>query len=325
MAATLTPALAPCARCGATIEVGDVRCPVCALVLVAPPDGNARTRVLVARCGTCAAALAYDARVGAPTCGFCGAATAVEELPDPPEQAAWFARASVDAAAARAALGRWQGSLGWFRPGDLRDRSRIDELRLTWWPAWVFDARARVSWTGDSDAGAHEARWAPWAGQTEMTFAELAVPASRALRDDETRALIGSYDLGDGGVDAPAADDGVVEQFEVQRSAARERVLAAAQATAAARVSAELMPGRRRRNVHVELVLRDLRTRRVALPAYVLAYRYRGRLYRAVVSGQDAGRVIGRAPWSIARIAAAAAAAATLLTVIAALAWWFGR
>jgi hypothetical protein len=312
-------ALAPCARCGATLEPGDVRCPVCALVLVAPPDGGDQARVLVARCAWCAAALAYDERVGAPRCAFCGSHTEIEELPDPPEQAGWFARASVDAAAAQVALGHWLGSLGWFRPGDLRHRARVDDLRLTWWPAWVFDARARVSWSGDTEVGAKRAGWAPRAGHTEMVFDEIAVPASRALREDETRALLGSYDLRDGG-DAPPDDEaGVVEQFEVQRSAARERVIETARGTAAARVAARHLPGHRRRNVHVDLVLRDLRTRRVALPAYVLAYRYRGRLYRAVISGQDAGRVVGKAPWSVARILILVAA---LAAVVAGLTAW---
>jgi hypothetical protein len=35
----------------------------------------------------------------------------------------------------------------------------------------------------------------------------------------------------------------------------------------------------------------------------VLAYRYRGELYRVVISGQDAGRVCGAAPTSWAKIA----------------------
>jgi hypothetical protein len=45
-----------------------------------------------------------------------------------------------------------------------------------------------------------------------------------------------------------------------------------------------------------------LETRRCAFPSYVLAYRYRGRLYRVVISGQDAARLLGSAPVSVAKI-----------------------
>ena len=49
------------------------------------------------------------------------------------------------------------------------------------------------------------------------------------------------------------------------------------------------VPGSRVRNLHVAVVLSSLETKRYALPAYVLAYQYRGKVYRVVVHGQDAG------------------------------------
>ncbi len=50
-------------------------------------------------------------------------------------------------------------------------------------------------------------------------------------------------------------------------------------------------------------LLHALTTRRLALPVYVLAYRYRDKLYRAVISGQRARVAHGSAPYSIAKIA----------------------
>ena len=52
-------------------------------------------------------------------------------------------------------------------------------------------------------------------------------------------------------------------------------------------------------------LLSGLQTRRMAFPAYVLAYRYRDALFRVVVCGQDASLLTGKAPWSVARIAGA--------------------
>ncbi len=74
-------------------------------------------------------------------------------------------------------------------------------------------------------------------------------------------------------------------------------------------------------NLHIATVLKGLEARRVSFPAWVLAYRYRDRLFRTVLSGQDAACLRGEAPYSAARIAAvvagAVAAALVLLAVIA--------
>ena len=58
----------------------------------------------------------------------------------------------------------------------------------------------------------------------------------------------------------------------------------------------------------------------LAFPAWVLAYRYKDRLYRTVLSGQDPSCLKGEAPYSAFRIAAVVAAAvAGGLALVAAL------
>ena len=67
-------------------------------------------------------------------------------------------------------------------------------------------------------------------------------------------------------------------------------------------------------------LLRRLQTQRYAFPVYVVAYRYRGRLFRTVVSGQDPTRLLGRAPysaWKIFGVVGAVLLAVALLAV-----WW---
>ena len=58
-------------------------------------------------------------------------------------------------------------------------------------------------------------------------------------------------------------------------------------------------------------------TERVALPAWILAYRYRGALYRAIVHGQRAELVVGRAPLDRAKVAAVVIAVLAIAAVIA--------
>lgn len=318
-AATPTPPPEPrCRRCECAIEPGDLRCAICGLLV---PDAERTVdspMAAILRCGTCGAAVAYDVEVQAPRCPFCDSRAAVERPTDPIERPRWFLPFHVSPEQAQAALGRWLATRGFFRPADLAARATLEAIRPLWWVAWVFDARALVSWTADSDAGRRHADWAPWAGQTSLGFDRVLVPASRGLTAGECAALADRYDL-QTAAGSPAGPAGAFcEGFDVQRSAARATIARAVEQVAFAR-SSSFLPGSRHRNVRLAVLLESLRTQRVALPAFVLAYRYRGQPYRAVVHGQDPSRVIGGAPWSIARIALVTAAAllALLLALLA--------
>ncbi|HEY4223873.1 MAG TPA: zinc ribbon domain-containing protein [Myxococcota bacterium] len=296
-----------CARCQATIEKGDLRCAVCAqTVPFTPAASDDVEKLKVFRCQGCGAATSWSTEKNALACAFCGAATALEEIADPMEQTERWLPFAVDDGTARAALSVWQRSLGFFRPSDLAAQSTVDNLRPLWWPAWIFDATARATWSADSDHGSNRSDWAPHAGDAELSFERILVGASRGLSHKEMDALADAYDLAPATRDRPAEQTGLVEeQFDVQRSAAREKVAAACHALAQERIEAQHIPGKRFRKVKLSLVLSDLVTQRVALPAWVLAYRYHGRLFRVVVHGQDGGRVIGDAPWSKGKIALA--------------------
>ena len=85
---------------------------------------------------------------------------------------------------------------------------------------------------------------------------------ARGLTLAECHRLIPSYNVG-ALVDArQAAGDAVVEQFDVQRSAARSIVVDAIASTAASRLQSQgHIPGQRFRNVNVAVLLRSLRPR----------------------------------------------------------------
>jgi hypothetical protein len=78
------------------------------------------------------------------------------------------------------------------------------------------------------------------------------------------------------------------------------------------------IPGSRFRNFSAAILLRRLVTLRYAFPAYVVAYRYRGRLFRTVISGQDPTRILGRAPYSAWKITGTIGA---VLLVVALIVW----
>jgi hypothetical protein len=296
-----------CSRCQGALEPDDLRCPVCGLTAPiarreSDPEASAAT---VVRCRVCNASVSYSAEAQAPRCAFCGSVMEIEVPDDPVEQAQAFLAFDVDPAGARKALQGFLSAKKWFRPSDLASGSTLDSLKPVWWPAWVFNAQARVSWTADSDAGAGRADWAPHAGQSSMVLRNVLVSASRGLTEEECSALAGHYDLNRAAT-APRGPEGAqIERFDMPRSAARALIQRAVEKTACSAVSAGEIPGSRFRKVGVATLLTGLDTMRYALPAYVLAYRYRGRLFRAVVHGQGADCVIGDAPFSKAKIAAA--------------------
>ena len=320
------PSSPPCPRCESPFETGDLVCAVCGAAapaeagLGAPPQALS-TEVL--RCDGCDAAVRYDPLVRALRCVFCDAVMHREQVEDPLEQVRSYLPFTVDAAEAHTALRSWMSGLGWFRPGDLTSDARVETLRPLWWVGWIFDAEARVSWTADSNADTGRASWAPHAGQSTVRFDDIFVSASRGLTGAETSTLCASYDLGSARPEPEgvAMEQATIEEFDVPRSRARARVNATIRASAAREVTTRLCPGSTHRNVHVEPRLSGLDTRRRAFPAWVLAYRYRGVLYRVVLSGQDASSLCGAAPYSVARILLVVfAGLALLLTAVLALA-----
>jgi hypothetical protein len=314
-----------CGRCQGLVERGDLRCPVCAFTVPHEGAAHAHEALKVFRCSGCGAATSWSAEKKAIACAFCGAATALEEIEDPVEQTETWVPFAVDGAAARLAFRRWLKSLGFFRPSDLAASSTIDNLKPLWWPAWIFDARARATWAADSNAGSGRSAWAPHAGETELAFERIVVGASRGLSEKEMAAMASAYDLAPATSSPARGPDVVEEAFDVQRSAARERVAEACQGVAVERIKNGHIPGRTYRKISVSLVLSELLTRRVALPAWILAYTYKGKLYRVVVHGQDAGRVLGTAPWSAWKILGAVAAGIAALSIVGVALWLLQR
>jgi len=323
----MTAAAAACIRCQTALEAGDLRCAICALPVPDAAPRDARPYAQVLRCGECGAAIAFSAEARAPRCGFCGATMAIEQPVDPIEAAEWRLPFAVDRDAAASALRGWLGTRGWFAPRALSSEAVLESLTPLSWAAWRVNAQARVAWAADSDAGAQRSAWAPHSGEASLAFRDIIVPASRGLRDVEARLLIPYYELDvtvsvgpDPGPEAASdALAGAIEQFDAQRSAARRHVQDAIEALARVRIEPRI-PGRRYRNVRVSCLLERQTTERLALPAWILAYRYRGNPYRAIVHGQRAEIVFGRSPidwakvgWLVAIAAAVAALAALIL------------
>lgn len=313
-----------CIRCESPLESGDLRCAICGqAALNDQAVARKKLAIQILRCTGCGAAITYDPKHQAPSCSFCGDVVKVESIDDPMEQTEHYLPFTVTADEARAALRGWLDSRGWFRPSDLSASAQLTQLKPLWWVAWVFDAEAFVSWAADSNEGSGRSDWAPHSGQNNIQFDDILVSASRGLSLNEAAAISRGMNLATKRQTPEGADrDATLERFDVQRSQARQEVSAAIHRIAAQRAQQHFIPGTRFRKVKVAIVLRRLVTRRMSLPAYVLAYRYKDRLYRVVICGQDIRLMVGTSPKSLIKMIAVglvvAAIALVFLLILAA-------
>lgn len=294
-----------CERCESPLESGDLRCAICGRAAPDPGERTTQASIQVLRCESCSAAVSYDAKVGAPSCSFCDSVMHLETLSDPVEQTEGYVPFRVTHDEARSTLRAWLRNQGFFRPSDLAQRAQLESIKAIYWVAWVCDARAYVTWAADSNEGAGHSAWAPHSGALRMQFDDLLVSASRGLLDKEVLALTPFIELHSVASEPSVLEDGTpiaLETFDMQRSGARRRIVSAIHHAAARRVEQGHIPGDRFRNVHTSALLEALETRRLALPAWVFAYRYKDRLYRAVVSGENAKGITGTVPFSLARL-----------------------
>lgn len=293
-----------CDRCHSPLERGDLRCAICGQRVPLETGSNRDSSNLVTRvmrCDDCGATVNYNPEFQAPHCGFCGAVQRIETVEDPSEKVNHILPFTINYSEARKALQKWLGTLGFFRPNALKSGAKIESMQPLQWVGWVFDVDTEISWTADSNEGSRRSAWAPHSGQINHKFDDILVSASRGLTDEETRFLSASYSLNTAKDDVEAdkdVGDIQLEQYDVQRSQARMCILDTIEQLAIQTVEYGYIPGSRFRNIKVSTLLTGLHTKRYAFPAYVMAYRYKDRLFRVVVSGQDDTYVHGNAPYS---------------------------
>jgi predicted RNA-binding Zn-ribbon protein involved in translation (DUF1610 family) len=310
-----------CEVCGSLIDEEDLFCANCGTE--APRREEAGERAAAGarvsrhnfQCSGCGAAMSYDASAGSLQCPFCGSVDLREQKDAKvlaPRRVVPF---QIDRGRAEAAMRRWLGR-GWFRPSDLSERAAVVEMRPVYVPYWVFEARTHTHWTADSSHTPPGARgdWYPMAGEHRGSYAGLLIGASGALAPKETWDIC-PFDLGAGVPPEEVDLDNVtVEQFSVPRKYARPLARGSLEEAEASACAERYVPGRSR-NVHANVRIESMSSEPVLLPVWIMAYRYRGDVYRFLVNGQS-GRATGAAPLSWLKIVLAAAAVVVLALVL---------
>jgi hypothetical protein len=247
-----------------------------------------------------------------PSCLFCGAGAASLEVVTPSESVEEPVGAIpfvVDEARAREAFSKFAGSSWWY-PSDLRS-SKLELKRLLL-PAWAWNGTLEVHWAGLVPSATRAGK-RPTAGRETVTFDQVLVPSSPALKLAELRAL-GRYDET---ALAPFSPESAADPYEVgtvTRSMSKTQAYAEMQARYRQRLINEL--GLVKANLSAVAPAMDGRP--VLVPVYIGAYRYGNGVYRVLVNGQD-GVLHGTAPtsvWKVLLVIALSIAALGALTLL---------
>jgi uncharacterized CHY-type Zn-finger protein len=297
-----------CETCGALVDVEDLFCANCGTEV---PDHRVKPSRRLAieaknfQCRGCGASMNYDAKAQTLKCPFCGSLDLAEDKSQgilAPECVIPFA---IDRADAEHRLRAWLGSSFWH-PNDLRSSAQLTELRAVFVPFWIFSTHVQTYWTADTSQVPLGARasWYPLAGFREESYDGIWIPASTGIPAVELN-VVGPFDASTA-IPPEKQDlaDITVEQFTVSRRYARPMAQTFLERSEARSVS-QSAPGSQR-NIHVNVLMAGDTSRAALAPVYVMAYRYRERVYRFVINGQT-GRATGTAPIAPSKIAGAVA------------------
>jgi len=279
----------------------------------AMPDASRLTKDNF-ECSGCGASMSYDASEKALRCPFCGSVDMVSK-PDAQLLAPkWVVPFRLTREEAEQRMRRWLRR-GFWRPGGLSESARVAKMTAVYVPYWVFQAKTHTHWTADTSQTPPGARaqWYPLTGEHEGSYGGLLIGASGAIAPCETAALC-PFDLADGvPPDKVDLDNVIVEQFSLPRKYARPLARQGLEASEV-EACAACVPGRPR-NVHVNVLVSEMSSEPVLLPVWIMAYKFRDKLYRFLVNGQT-GRATGEAPISWAKLAGAVV---TVLAIVAAM------
>jgi ribosomal protein S27E len=274
------------------------------------------------RCQECGANVVFSSNVTATKCTFCGSSRVLEQSENVnairPESLLAFA---VDKKSANEHFAGWLRKL-WFRPNDLKQLARVQEVNGVYVPFWTFDADVDSRWTAEAGyyyyteeeyqtqeqartvtktRKVRHTRWERAWGHRNDHYDDLLVCASKGLPADlavklhtfDTQQLV---PYSPGFLAGWRAEEYAID-LQAGFSTAKERM-----ADSQEKRCGKDVPGDTQRSLSVTNTFSHVTFKHVLLPVWIAAYRYHDKVYRFLVNGQT-GEVVGKAPWSWLKIA----------------------
>lgn len=229
----------------------------------------------------------------------------------------------------------------WFRPSDLSKLAKLDKVQGVYVPYWTFDAHVRSDWTAERGWNYQETewytdsqgnqqtrtvtktRWEHAAGWRQDHYDDVLVCASKGVPADLVDKLTSfqtSHLLAysPGYLAGWKAEAYVVELPDAWKRG-QQKIFDQQRSKCASDVGGD---------THRALVVQNQTSgetfKHVLLPIYVAAYRYGDKPYQVLINGQT-GEVVGKAPWSIIKIALAILGFVAFCAVMAAIVMHFQK
>ncbi len=332
-----------CARCSRRARRGQPYCEQCGLELFAPEAVRTPAPRRSLTCTQCGASVAFPEGERTTACPFCDTPYVAQgELAPERFTPEFVLPFGITEAEARERFGAWLLGNRLFAPGDLRHKARLEAPRGVYLPFWSFSTRSRSRWS--ARVGEH---WYETQTYTTMVNGKL-VTRTRRVQHTEWYPLEGDYQQyhahylvsGSKGLPQEIADalkpfpvaemlryqpqylaGWLAEEYSLDREEAA-RVSDGVFAEDERRAVAAFLPGDTHTDLEVETSFSDTTEDLLYLPIWILAFRYRERLFRFVLNGAT-GTQWGERPRSRPRIALAV----LLVVALAVLAflWLSGR
>jgi len=333
----------PCPACGSPVEDDDRFCAACGAELPDRPSMRAAPPPKYFRCESCVAEVALDPDVRSYVCPFCDSTYVVDFSPEEtgrqqPEFVIGFA---ITPQEAMERFSRWIARGGWFVPGDLRSAASAEKLRGVYLPFWSFSTLAESTWSAQigeywyrtetyttrqggrtvtRTRRVRETEWWPLSGKYHHYWNGYLVSGSRGLPQQDAERIIPYQLAGLRRYDPRFLAGWMAEEYSIGHQEAweisREEFSRWQQHSIE-----EFLPGDTHRNLQVHTEFSQTNSDLILLPVYVLAYQYRGKVYRFLVNGQT-GKTAGDKPLSPLRIAVAVSVGLLLLLALVLLFWW---
>jgi predicted RNA-binding Zn-ribbon protein involved in translation (DUF1610 family) len=254
-------------------------------------------------CEGCGASMSYDASAKSLRCPFCGSSSMTARKNARTLKPTGIVPFDIDRHEIEGVLKRWL-SQGFWRPDDTAAASVLAEVTQVFVPFWVFSATTRTEWSADASPPPFGSRasWYPVSGSQKNSYSGVIVPASGILSVSEVEA-IQPFDLSKAVTPENInLTNLIVEEFRLPRKEARPIAVAQFEQLEAAS-SSQFVRGSVR-NMHVNVMLGDLRSEPYLLPMWIMVYHYKKVPYRVLLNGQT-GEVHGAAPISYTKVSIA--------------------
>lgn len=267
------------------------------------------------KCGNCGAEQDFPSNTFAGSCTFCATPIVAKGYANrliKPKSLIPFRIAKTKA---QEEFRKWINGL-WLAPSELKNYAKGDGgIKGMYLPYWTYDCNAYSDYTGErgkdytttrtgSDGKSYtETRtdWTRVSGSVENVFDDVLVSASPTMQKLQTsffggdrftawntKALVPYSEEFVSGFQAEAYQVGLSDGYKIAKGIIDERII----------VSIKQDIGGDRQQVHsVDTQYSDITFKHVLVPVWISAYRYRDKVYRFMVNGQN-GEVQGESPKS---------------------------